>query len=72
MLRVEHFFDNGVAIAYILGCVVKVALNEALEDVKEDAVARGFSWSPEYNIGRERIDLRFVVYSDDWTTECKG
>ena len=38
--RVERFFDDAVAVADVVGCVVEVTLNKALEDVEEDAVPR--------------------------------
>jgi hypothetical protein len=36
---VERFFDNAIAVADVLGCVVEVSLDQALEDVEEDAVS---------------------------------
>ena len=38
--RVERFFNDAVAVADVVGCVVEVTLNKALEDVEEDAVPR--------------------------------
>lgn len=37
---VERFFGNAIAVADVLGCVVEVSLDQALEDVEEDAVSR--------------------------------
>jgi hypothetical protein len=37
---IECGFDDAVAVADVLGCVVEVALNQALDYVKEDAVSR--------------------------------
>jgi hypothetical protein len=36
---VESFLHDSVAIADVLGCVVEVSLDKALEDVEEDAVS---------------------------------
>ena len=52
---VECLFYDGVAVADVLGCVVEVSLDEALEDVEEDAVSfkvlnersRGIGWQRE-------------------------
>jgi hypothetical protein len=38
---VESLLYDSVAVADVLGCVVEVSLDEALEDVEEDAVSRG-------------------------------
>jgi len=38
---VEGFFYDGVAGADVVGCVVEIALDEALEDVEEDSVSWG-------------------------------
>jgi hypothetical protein len=36
---VESLLYDGVTVADVLGCVVEVSLDEALEDVEEDAVS---------------------------------
>jgi hypothetical protein len=36
---VESLLYDGVAVADVLGCVVEISLDEALEDVEEDAVS---------------------------------
>jgi hypothetical protein len=39
---VEVGFYDAVAVANVLGCVGEVALDEALEDVEEDAVSEAW------------------------------
>jgi hypothetical protein len=39
LLGVKLFFDYSVAVPNVFGCVVEVALNEALENIEEDAVS---------------------------------
>jgi hypothetical protein len=50
LFNVELLFDDFVAIADVLGCVVEVALDKTLESVKEDAVA-GFMLGREIECG---------------------
>jgi hypothetical protein len=38
---VEVGLYDAIAVANVLGCVGEIALDEALEDVEEDAVSRG-------------------------------
>jgi hypothetical protein len=47
---VELLFDNFVAIADVLSCVVEVALDKTLESVEEDSVA-GFMLGREIQCG---------------------
>ncbi len=70
---VESLLYDGVTIANILGCVVKVSLDQALEDIEEDAVP--FKESIRGRVGeegQERGDLRLIVYAKDRAPECEG
>jgi hypothetical protein len=51
---VESFLYDSVAVADVLGCVVEVSLDEALEDVEENAVSFKELNERSRGIGRPR------------------
>lgn len=65
---VQGFFYDGVPVPDVLGGVVEVALEEALEHVEEDTVSGGLLVG--HVEGRGRGKIRFVVDSEDWAAEC--
>lgn len=68
---VELGFDDGIAGANIVGCVGEVALDEALDDVEQNAVAlEMLAMKDELEEARE--DKRFVMYAEDRTTKCQS
>jgi hypothetical protein len=70
---VESLLYDSIAVADVLGCVIEVSLDEALEDVEEDAVSVKELSQRSRGIGRPRRgDLRFIVYAKDRAPECEG